>query len=47
MCLTRTPPPVTNKNLVLLRKLRDFLQERQDHIATVIDDPVPSNLDYI
>src|SRR5262252_9157186 len=36
-----------DKNLVLLRKLRDFLQERQDHIATVIDDPMPSNLDYI
>src|SRR5215831_9891984 len=36
-----------DKNLVLLGKLRDFLQERQDHIATVIDDPVPSNLDYI
>src|SRR6516164_4342924 len=36
-----------DKNLVLLRKLPDFLQERQDHIATVIDDPVSSNLDYI
>lgn len=36
-----------DKNLVLLRKLPDFLQEGQDHIATVIDDPVPSNFDYI
>src|SRR5262245_58910315 len=36
-----------NRNLVSLRKLPDFLEERQDHFAAVIDDPVPSNLDYI
>src|SRR5262249_26666036 len=44
MCLTRTPPPLTTSILCCFESPP---QERQDHIATVIDDPVPTNLDYI